>query len=340
MILLIICLFIFNFFFTASEMAFITSNKFFILVRSQRQKNYRLLNDLLSKPEIYLYTVLVGTNLTVSLLTLITESIFLKKIEIGESLFFSFLLAFVILIVGEIIPKMITQSNPERFALIYAPAIRVFHILFYPMILISKGFSEIIFKLAKMENKSIKNPVLTKSDLEYFVKGGVNTEKVSSDENKLIAGIFEFNDMIAIDVMVPRTEMVMLDGNHDFDNAKAELLENEKIFTRLPVFSENQDNIIGIVNINNLIMMKKGNVAHIAEEVFFVPEIISLGNLLIDMKQKNKHMAIIVDEYGQVTGLVTLEDIVEELIGDISDEYDKDEGIDIRRGKIIVEGDT
>lgn len=336
---MIIGLMMLTFFFTASEMAFVASNKLFVLVRSQKQGRYKLLHNLLAKPELYLYTVLVGNNLTVSALTIVTEDMFFTQNAVAESLYFSLLLSMVVLIIGEIIPKTITKDNPERYAVVYAPAIRLFYYLFYPMILISTSLSELIFFFAKLKTKGFKRPVLTKSDLAYFVKDGFEGENMSVHENKLISGIFDFNDRNAGDVLIPRTDIVMLQAEDDFNSAKAHLLEEEKIFTRLPVYENNADTVIGIVNINDLIMLQSGTVRDIMEEPHFAPETITLGNLLVDMKKKNVHLSVIVDEYGQVTGIVTLEDIIEELIGDISDEYDKDETIDIKKGKMVIDGD-
>lgn len=328
-----------SFFFTASEMAFVASNKLFVLVRSQKQGKYRLLYNLLSRPEIYLYTVLVGNNIANATLTITAEELILPQKAMGNSLYFSLVLSIIVLFVGEIIPKTLIKRNPERFAVIYAPAIRILYYLLYPLIMLSTGISEIIFFFAKLKSKGIKKPVLTKSDLEFFVKGGFSGERMSVHENKLISGIFEFNDRNAGDVLIPRTDIVMLQADDDFNSAKAHLLEEEKIFTRLPVFEHNPDTVIGIVNINDLIMLQSGKVRDIMEEPYFAPETITLGNLLMDMKQKNVHFSVIVDEYGQVAGIVTLEDIIEELIGDISDEYDKDELMELKKGKMILNGD-
>ncbi len=338
-IIIVIILMGFTLLFTASEMAFIASNKLFVLVRSQKDNKYKVLYRLLIKPEIYLYSVLVGTNLAIAAMTTLSEELIFPGNEVGASLYFSLLLSIIILIVGEIIPKTITKESPERYAVIYAPLIKFFYYIFYPMILLSTAFSELILILTNIKSKGIRRLTLSKSDLEFFVKGGFEGENISVHENKLISGIFDFNDKNAGDVLIPRTDIVMLRSDDDFVSAKAHLMEEKKIFTRLPVYHENPDTVIGIVNINDLIMLQSGKVRDIMEKPHFAPETVSLGNLLVEMKSKNIHMTVIVDEYGQLSGIVTLEDIIEELIGDISDEYDKDDGIDWRKGKMIIDGD-
>ncbi len=332
--------FILAFFFTSSEMAFVAANNLIVLIRSRQSYSYRTLYKLLSRPETYLYTVLVGTNLSIVILTTISEKAFTSRAEVGDSFLFSVILSLIILIVAEIFPKTMTSKNPEGFALIYAPVIRVFYYLLLPVIFLSTFISEMIFRIGGMKTDGVKTPRLSKSDLMFFVRGEMEKNSRTDRENRLILGIFEFNDKDAADIMIPRTDILSLNYDDTFEQAKKLLLEENRIFTRLPVYTKNEDNIVGIVNINDLIMNREAKAGDMMEEAHFFPETIGLDRLLLSMKETDIHMAVILDEYGGLTGLLTLEDIVEELIGNISDEYDNAPSVERKRGQIIIDGDT
>ncbi|MDY6787306.1 MAG: hemolysin family protein [candidate division WOR-3 bacterium] len=332
-------LLMFSFFFTSSEMAFVASSKLITLVKHKQNKWFDLLYRMLSKPEIYLYTVLVGNNLANALITIILGNAFLAGRSVGNSFFFSLALSSIILIVGEIIPKTITKENPENYAVFYAPFIRFFYYLFLPLIFISTSLSEILFYFAKIKDRDFAVPKLTKSDLYYFVKGHADERETTGEEERIISGIFEFREKPVIEIMVPKPEIFMISRGFDFDELKREMFDEEKIYTRIPVYSPEDDTVKGILNINDFIIDRDKIIDDIVSEPFFAPETISLSYLLADMRKRNEHMSIIVDEYGSLVGLVTLEDIVEELIGDIEDEYDPQAENDFERGKLIVSGE-
>lgn len=339
-IILIAVFFILTFFFTSSEMAFVAANNLIVLIRSRQSYSYKTLYKLLSRPETYLYTVLVGTNLSIVILTTISEKVFTNRTEVGDSFLFSIILSLIILVVAEIFPKTMTSKKPEGFALIYAPVIRVFYYLLLPVIFLSTFISEMIFRIGGMKTDGVKTPRLSKSDLMFFVRGEMEKNSRTDRENRLIMGIFEFNDKDAADIMIPRTDILSLNYDDTFEQAKKLLLEENRIFTRLPVYTKNEDNIVGIVNINDLIMDREAKAGGIMEEAHFFPETIGLDRLLLSMKEIDIHMAVILDEYGGLTGLLTLEDIIEELIGNISDEYDNAPSIERKRGQSIIDGDT
>lgn len=339
-ILIVLLFLMLSFFFTSSEMAFIAANNLIVLIRSRQSYSYRNLYKLLVKPEIYLYTVLVGNNLAIVILTTLSERMFAAKGAVGDSFLFSMVLSLIILIIAEIFPKTMTNKNPEGFALIYAPVIRVFYTVLYPVIFVSTFISEMIFRIAGLKGDGMKTPRLSKSDLMFFVRGEMEKNSRTDRENRLVMGIFEFNDKRASDIMIPRTDILSIGYEDTFDKAKKMLLEENHIFTRLPVYTKNEDTITGIVNVNDLILNRERQAGKLMEEAHFFPETISLDKLLVGMKESGIHMAIILDEYGGLAGLVTLEDIVEELIGNISDEYDTDPSVIRKKGQIIIDGDT
>ena len=211
--------FILAFFFTSSEMAFVAANNLIVLIRSRQSYSYRTLYKLLSRPETYLYTVLVGTNLSIVILTTISEKAFTSRAEVGDSFLFSVILSLIILIVAEIFPKTMTSKNPEGFALIYAPVIRVFYYLLLPVIFLSTFISEMIFRIGGMKTDGVKTPRLSKSDLMFFVRGEMEKNSRTDRENRLILGIFEFNDKDAADIMIPRTDILSLNYDDTFEQA-------------------------------------------------------------------------------------------------------------------------
>ncbi len=336
--IIIIIFFFITFFFTSSEMAFITLNKLLVRVRARKKKSYAILYNLIIKPEIYLYTILVGTNLSIVILSNMTEKEFIHSSNVGNSFYMSLLLTLILLIISEIIPKTITKDKAESFAIVYAPIIKALYYLLFPIIFVSTFFSEIVFRIWKLKSKNFLVPKITKSDLMFLVKDEV---KIASDyfENNIIRGIFDFDEKTAKDIMIPRTDIVSIEKNSDFEKIREMFFDNEKVYTRLPVFDEDEDNVIGIVNINDIILNRDKKIEKLMDnDPYYAPENASLENLMIEMKKHNKHMAIIVNEYGGLAGIVTIEDIIEEFLGEISDEYDIDEDYKFDEDKIIIEG--
>ena len=338
--LFLIFVFLFmTFLFTSSEMAFIASNRFLVIIRAKKSKAYKILFNLLQKPEKFLYTILIGTNLSIVILSTITEKVFFANRNIENSLIFSLVLSLIILIIAEIIPKTLTKGHAEELASFYAIFIEILFIIFYPFIILSQLFSHIFIRFFGIDAGKRIIPKLSKGDFHYFIKDEVNY--ANRHENKIIEGIFNFNERTAKDIMIPRIDIVSIDINSNFEEIKKELLENEKIFTRLPVFRKNEDNIVGILNINDMLINKSIAIEKIMDkDVLYAPENASLEKLLSDMKKNNKHMGIIVNEYGGLSGILTIEDIIEEFLGEIEDEYDSEETIEDKNGKIIVNGDA
>lgn len=334
-ILFIVLLFIFS----SSEMSFIASDKLYVKIRARNSKRYKMLYDILLKPKIYLYTILVGYNIANVVLTTIAESVFIKHGSISNSLILSFSVSAVVLLFGEIAPKSIASNYPEKLALGYTPLIRVLYILLFPIIFVSSSVAELLIRIFKKNIYSEEKSHLSATDVEQLILSNVDISTSVEYESKMLRGIFEFSDRNASDAMIQRKEVFFIDANENIENVKAKIKEQKKIYTRYPVYESTEDNVIGIINVNDLAVENPSKVKQILRKVLFVPETLTLDIVLIEMKNNATHMAMVIDEYGGVAGMATFENIIEELIGDISDEYDLDDEAEEIDGKILLSGD-
>lgn len=330
-------MFLLTVFFTLSEMAFVSANRLIVYIRSKRKKSYQGLFKILEKPEYFLYTVLVGTNMSIVILTTLIETRIWTSGGIKDSFMHSLVISLVILIFAELLPKSISSKNAEVFGVVFTPAIRFFHTLLWPFIILSSITTELLMKPLGLKRKGTVLPHLTKTDLKHLLTGSVDRKETTVQESKLIDGIFRFGDKQVLDVFIPRTEVVTVEANFTFQELKEMINENDKIFTRMPVYSENEDNIVGVMNINDHIVNRSRRAGEIMSQPLFVPETSLLNRVLFMMRKENSHLAVVVDEYGGFSGIITIEDIIEELTGDIEDESDIVEEPD--SDSLVIDGD-
>lgn len=234
------------------------------------------------------------------------------------------ILTFLILVFGEITPKTFAVRNPERFALatlwVFYPLYRIF----YPLSRIFVFIANITIRLFGQPGMK-EGPFLTAEELKTLVVLGEEEGVIEEEEKRMIHSILEFGDTTVKEVMVPRTEMTCLDLEMTLANAVE--IAREKGFSRIPVYEGNIDNIVGILYVKdmlNFITLGKLElkVKELMREPYFVPETKRVDDLLREFQKNKIHMAIVIDEYGGTSGLVTLEDILEEIVGEIFDEYD------------------
>ncbi|RLG57759.1 MAG: hemolysin, partial [Candidatus Hydrothermarchaeota archaeon] len=234
-------------------------------------------------------------------------------------------LTFVILVFGEITPKSISAENAERISLVVAKPIKFFIKFFSPLVYI---LTLITGPVTKRSGK--RRVMITEDEIRLLVEMGEKEGVIEKEEKEMIKGVFEVGDMVAKEVMIPRVDMVCIEVNESIDEALK--LIRETGFSRIPVYEGNRDNIVGILYAKDIIrhLNKKIKIKDIMRPPFFIPETKSLRELLREMQKLKLHMAIVVDEYGGTAGLVTLEDIIEEIVGEIMDEVDEEEEL-IRR---------
>ncbi|MCK4311528.1 MAG: HlyC/CorC family transporter [Candidatus Cloacimonetes bacterium] len=325
-LILIIIFFILSGFFSGIETGLISIDR---LKMEQKAKNNRKKKQILSfleNPDRLFGTTLFGTNISlviVSSLSIFLINIFNKKktFEISEYAA-TLIVAGFILIFAEIIPKAIYRENPNKLVTKGFSLLKFFSIVFSPFVKFVSLLNSLLAKLFKLpQNKGYH--LLTREDLSYMLSETKDDGTLLEDQREMLEEALEFTELDAENVMVHRTEIVALDKDTPIDEVIA--IAGEKGFTRFPVYDDNLDNIIGVLIIYDL-MKKKDNgklkASDFIREVFFAPETMDVNKLLTEMQKQKKSMTIVVDSFGGTAGLITIEDILEEIVGEIEDEYD------------------
>lgn len=319
-IIVIVVLILFSAYFSATETAFTSVNK--IRLKNMASDGDRKAETVLKLSEKYdklLTTILVGNNIVNITMTSVATVLFIGLFGPYGATIATVVITVVVLIFGEITPKNIAKEKPEGFSKFAAPLLRVFMMILTPINFIFTLWKCFIAKIFKLDDheKITGDEILTM--VEEAEEGG-GIEKMHSE---LIQNAIEFYELTAEDVMTPRPEMVAIDT----DCPKEELGEIFKStgFSRLPVYEEDIDKIIGVINqkdYHNHIVGTNRNIVDYVTPVVFVSTVIKISDLLKKMQQVKTHIAIVIDEYGGTEGLVTMEDIIEELVGEIYDEHD------------------
>ena len=253
------------------------------------------------------------------------------------------IITLLILLFGEITPKTMATIHAEKMSMIYAPVINIFMKIMTPFIFIINGLSMIILFILRVDPNA-KNKTMTENELRTIVDVSHEDGVIESDEKEMIYNVFDLGDAKAKDVMVPRVHVTFADVNSSYE----ELIEifREDKFTRLPVFEETTDNVIGTINMKALLLFdskKEFHLRDILREAYFTYEYKNISELLVEMRQASFNIAVVLDEYGETAGLITLEDILEEIVGEIHDEYDENEEDfvkEVGEREYIVEGST
>ena len=344
LVLFFVCL-ILSSFFSAAETAFTSLNK--IHLRSmldKKVKNADKVEKILDSPQKLLNTVLIGNNLVNILASTLATSVAIK-LSNNNNLILALSAAFVtflILVFSEVTPKNFASQNPDKIALKTVDMIMFFAWILMPVVfllnLVTNGFL-ILFGM-KQEKKV---PVVTESDLKTIVNVGHEEGILKVDEKEMINNVFEFGSSTAKDIMIPRTDVIAINLTADYKDI-VDLFKNEGL-SRIPVYDESIDNIVGILYLKDFVFnADKSNfgLKKYLRKPFFTYEYKPIRELFKIMRVKKIPMAIILDEYGGTSGIITIEDLVEEIVGDISDEYDENEKqIElIKENEYIIDGST
>ncbi|MBQ3521048.1 MAG: HlyC/CorC family transporter [Firmicutes bacterium] len=319
-IIVIVILILFSAYFSATETAFTSVNK--IRLKNMAGDGDKKAENVLKLSEKYdklLTTILVGNNIVNITMTSVATVLFIELFGAYGATIATVVITVVVLIFGEITPKNIAKEKPEGFSKFSAPLLKFFMTLLTPINFIFTLWKQFIAKVFKLgdEDAITGDEILTM--VEEAEEGG-GIEKMHSE---LIQNAIEFYELTAEDVMTPRPEMEAIET----DCPKEELAEIFKStgYSRLPVYEEDIDKIIGVINqkdFHNHIVGTNKNIVDYVTPVVFVSTVIKISDLLKKMQQVKTHMAIVIDEYGGTEGLVTMEDIIEELVGEIYDEHD------------------
>ena len=256
----------------------------------------------------------------------------------------SVVLTVLILLFGEITPKTLATIHSEKLALLYAPVIDIFMKVMTPVIFVINSLSNLVMLILRIDPNAKMN-TMTENELRTIVDVSHEDGVIESEEKEMIYNVFDLGDAKAKDVMVPRVNVTFA----DIDSSYTELIAlfREDKFTRLPVYAESKDNVVGTINMKDLLLFdnnqKDFHVKDILREAYFTYEYKNISELLVEMRTASFNIAIVLDEYGETAGLITLEDILEEIVGEIHDEYDENEEENIREinpREYIVEGST
>lgn len=327
-LIIIIVLIFLSGFFSSAETAFSTLNRVRMRnLEEEGSKKAARVNKILESYSKMLSAILIGNNivnLTASSLTTAFVIGVCGNAYIGLG---TGILTIVVLLGGEIIPKTWANLNSEKLALAYSSVIYALMKVMTPVIFIVDLLSNGILKLLHVDPNK-KMDTITESELKTYVDVSHEDGQIESDEREMIYNIFEFSDTCVKDIMIPRTNMVTVNA----DESVNDLIKvfHESMYTRIPVYQEDKDSMIGFVNIKDLFIarisgQKNITLKSLLREAYYTYEYKKNADLLLEMREKSMNVAFVLNEYGSTVGMVTLEDLLEELVGEIRDEYDEDE---------------
>jgi len=321
------------------------------LVGTSRSKVRQMLNEKLpgatsldklkSNPSRMMASVNLGNNLVNVASTALATDIALKMFESAGLAIVIGVMTFLILVFGEITPKTYCNANAAKIALRYSRVLLAFSYAFYPIVWM---FEKIAKGIINLTGSTEEPPRLTEEEIKGVIEQGLQDKAIEKQESELVHGALNFDDIIIRSVMTPRTKMFTL-------NSKMLLFEalpmiNKSGFSRIPIYGKNQDEIIGIINVRDVLKClekeeKMINLQQLSRKPIFVSQEKMVNDLLKEMQGRKSHMAIVLDEFGGVEGCVTLEDLVEEIVGEIHDETDVTKDNFQREGDstIITNGD-
>lgn len=340
-LIILIILLVLSAFFSSAETALTTVNRIRIRnLADEGSKSAKTVLKLTDESGKMLSAILIGNNIVnlsaASLTTSLAYSLGGSMVAVANAV-----LTIAILLFGEITPKTMATIHAEKLSLAYARIINLFMIIATPVIFLINSLSRGVLILFRIDPDA-KNNIMTETELRTIVDVSHEDGVIESDEKEMIYNVFDLGDARAKDVMVPRVHVTFADVESTYE----ELIDifREDKFTRLPVFEETTDNVIGTINMKDLLLFdnkKEFHVRDILREAYFTYEYKSISELLVEMRQASFNIAIVLDEYGETAGLITLEDLLEEIVGEIHDEYDENEEDFIREispDEYMIEG--
>ncbi len=326
-IVVLVVLLLLSAFFSSAETALTTVNKLRMrALADEGDKRAKTVSRLIEDPANLISAILIGNNIVNLSASSLTTSIALDQFGSAGVAIATGILTLLVLIFGEITPKRLATMHNERMSLLYGPVIATLTRLLTPVIFIVNKLA-LLFMLLLRIDPNAKPVSMTEGELRTIVDVSKEEGVIESEEHQMITNVVDFGDSLAKDVMVPRIDMTFANTEMDYE----ELLHvfRQDKYSRLPVFAENRDNIVGIINLKDLFFYEgdpsEFKIENFMREAFFTYEFKKTSELMTEMRREHISMAIVLDEYGATAGLITLEDLVEEIVGEIRDEYDADE---------------
>lgn len=343
-LVVLLILLVLSSFFSGAESAFSTVNRIAIKALTDednaRAKRAGVVLYILDNYQKFLSTILLGNNIVnlsaSALMTVVITNIFgSAMVGVGTGI-----LTVLILIFGEITPKSAATARSEKTCLRYAYVISFLMVIFTPLVVIVDALAGIVLGALHIDRDVRK--AITEKELRTYVDASHEDGVIESEEKEMIINVFDFGDTVAKDVMIPRIDMSCVSADADYDEVKS--VFHKDMYTRIPVYEDNQDNIIGLINIKDIFFVKDKDNFHVKNylrKAYYTYEFKKTADLMEEMRAKAYNVAFVLSEYGTTVGMITLEDLLEEIVGEIRDEYDQDEALQIRDlgdGKYLIEG--
>jgi putative hemolysin len=331
-LLAVAALILLNAFFVAAEYGLVTSRRTRIeeLVHQGNRRARRVL-EVVSDPPRFIAAMQLGVTLTSLAIGALGEHALTKAFDPVLATALAVILAYLLLtflhvVIGELVPKGVALGHSEGTALALAAPVRAFFTLSWPLIWILQRSTNVVLRLLGLEPPGGETEVHSEAELKMLLNVSTERGEIEQGEQEMLYKVFDFADKEAADVMVPRPEVVALSVDLPPEECLRAVMESP--YTRYPVYRESLDDILGILHVRDLFqaLVDRGLAAVVVEELvrpaYVVPETKDLAALLTEFRRTNQHMAIVVDEYGGMEGIVTLEDLLEEIVGEIEDEFD------------------
>ncbi len=333
-LIVLLLLIMFSAFFSSAETAFsrITRAKLRAL-EEDGVRHAKTLSKIFEDYDRMITTILIGNNI-VNLSASALTTVFTMRIwgnvyiSIGTGI-----LTLIVLVFGEIVPKTAARHNSEKMALSFCVPIRFLMTVLFPLVFVIDILAGAVLKIFGLKRE--RDEVITESELRSYVDVSHEDGVIESDERKIINNIFDFSDSVAKDIMIPRIDIMSIPEEATYKEVMK--VFRETMYTRLPVYKDDNDNIIGFINVKDLIRLKDVGsfaVSKFLREGYYTYEYKKTNDLMIEMRSKSQNLAFVNDEFGNTVGMVTMEDLLEEIVGELRDEYDQDE-----ETQIVKDGD-
>jgi putative hemolysin len=332
LLLAVVALVLLNAFFVAGEYALVTVRRTRIAeLEAAGNRRAHAVRRITSDPPRFIAAMQLGVTLTSLGIGALGEPVLSSLLEEWLAVVISVAIAFFVItfmhvVVGELVPKGIALNYAERVSLGVSTPVRAFFFVFHPLIWLLQRSSELFQRALGIDPYASEHQAHSEAELKMLLSVSTEQGQIAADEQEMLYKVFDFADKEASDVMVPRPDVVAISVDMPPEEALAAVLDSP--FTRYPVFRESLDEIIGVLHVRDLISalndrgIAQVEISELVRPAHFVPETKDLAALLGEFRRTNQHLAVVVDEYGAMEGIVTLEDLLEEIVGEIEDEFD------------------
>jgi putative hemolysin len=331
-LLALVGLILLNAFFVGAEYGLVTSRRTRILeLEREGNRRARAVRRITSDPPRFISAMQLGVTISSLAIGALGEQVLAHRFDAVMASFLAVLLALLVVtylhvVVGELVPKGIALGHPERTALAVSGPVRAFFTVFKPLIWLLQQSTAVLLRALGLEPPGAEHEAHSEAELRMLLSSSAEQGEIEHEEQEMLYKVFDFADKEVADVMVPRPEVVAISIALPPEEALKAVLESP--YTRYPMYRDSLDDIVGVLHIRDLIEalhddgIAAVNLEALVRAAYMVPETKDLGALLTEFRRTNQHLAIVIDEYGSMEGIVTLEDLLEEIVGEIEDEFD------------------